>query len=152
MPRLLVTFQFKVFFLLILLLYFSYASSYQLEIASGLEMIGMSTSFRSRALVRYRPMQALCRLPVYEFICVPALLSKRTDSLISSSLLALSAFLPPLPQSSMNSEGRDWMETSLIGLSIQRSYSANSLAVGLCTCSHMLQEETSLRWLSMAHI
>lgn len=57
--------------------------------------------------------------------------------------LALTFFLPSLPQSSRNSKERDLMVASGIGLSVPKeglSFFANCLAVGLCFCSHLLQE------------
>ena len=50
-----------------------------------------------------------------------------------------------LPQSSLSPEGWNLVEMSCLGLSVPRfSLYAQCLSVGLCICSHLLQEEASL--------
>ena len=58
-------------------------------------------------------------------------------SLIPSGL---TLFLPSLLKSSLSLEGSSSVETSYLGLSLSEHY----LAVGLCICSFLLQEEDSL--------
>lgn len=57
-----------------------------------------------------------------------------------SSILSFRLFLHLLP-SHMNYVGRNGIETSNLGLNVQGL--TLSAAVGLCVCSHLLQEEVS---------
>lgn len=60
-------------------------------------------------------------------------------------------FVPPLPQGSLSSGGRDLMETSHLGLGVLGLY-PSAYYLGFLICSRLLQEEASLRWLSKALI
>lgn len=62
-----------------------------------------------------------CRLNLCRYIKALILLILRTlFSWCPSSPLPLSFFPPPLPQGSLSPEGRDWMEISYLGPSLQR--------------------------------
>lgn len=62
------------------------------------------------------------------------------------SPLALKLFPPPFPQGSLSPEGEGFDGDLPIGWSVPRSLTLAvfRLAVGLCVCSHLLQEEASL--------
>lgn len=62
------------------------------------------------------------------------------------SPLALTLFLPPLLRGSLSSLVGDLINPSHFGLSVPKiSHSlCNVLAVGVCICSYLLQEEVSL--------
>ena len=60
------------------------------------------------------------------------------------SLHALIVFLPLLPLDSLSPEGRDLKETSHLGQTVPRSHFALCPAVGLCICSHLMDEEAPL--------
>lgn len=97
---------------------FSLASDYQSETTSGL---GNHLSLRIPYVCR--SVQALCVLlqtpwPRVRWLwCVEEALSPWCPS----PPLALTLFLPPLPLGSRGPEGRDWMETFCLGLSITRA-------------------------------
>lgn len=94
---------------------FSYASGYQLEIASELRMDRVSTFlFSSRDLVQCRPSVSSC---VPDLLCLEGL---DTSMSIPSDFLTLSA---SSSMSSLIPEGRELMELSLTGLSSSRSHS-----------------------------
>jgi hypothetical protein len=65
-------------------------------------------------------------------------------SFFSPSLWLLQIFLLPLPQGLLSTKGEGWMKTSHLGRSMSLSLSLCTLAVGLCICSHIVQEEASL--------
>lgn len=63
-----------------------------------------------------------------------------------SAFPSSTCFPPPLLQGSLIPEGRDLMETSHLRQSVPRSLTLCTLSsVGLYICSHLLQEEASLR-------
>lgn len=66
--------------------------------------------------------------------------------------LALPIFLSPLLQGFWSSEGRNLMKTSSLEFCVPRSHllSVQCLAPGICICSHLLQEEASIRLASKA--
>lgn len=118
----------------------SFESRYQLEVASVLG-VGACVHFpsQSRNPIRHTVMPTLCMLPQFLGICLcvgPAVL-RSLVSLLSSSPLALTLFPPPLPQSSLR--GGSWWRHPF-RTECPKVHSAHCLALGLCICSHLLQE------------
>ena len=110
-----------------------------LEIASGL-IIGayIYFSFCSRTPSCADPCRlCACCLSVCEFIRVQILLIQRAwFPSCPPSPLAFTFFLPPFLQGSLSPEGRDFMETSHLGLKILRSFIPCILSgCGLCICT-----------------
>lgn len=75
-------------------------------------------------------MQALRAASLFKFICVSVLLSLEDLVYLVSSIPSVSYTpLPPLPQGSLGTEGRDLMEASHLGQSVERSFTLNTLSI-----------------------
>ena len=108
----------------VLFFFFSFASSYQLDMASELEMRARVHFFQHWDHIWCRPTEALCMLPqsLWALVCIgPAVFRKPCFLSVCHPVCILQFFCLLFQRILLSPEGKEFMQASHLGLSAPRS-------------------------------